>query len=153
MDLFEEEIFEVLSSFEKHSVDYLLVGGFAVNYYGYNRTTVDLDLWIDVSEENKGRLVTSLDELGYDIEDVKSINLSKQPPIDIPIAGFKIELINYLGDILDFREAYESSEKFELNDITIRVLHINHLIDLKESSNRPKDLLDAEELRKIRKRN
>jgi hypothetical protein len=32
--------------------EYLLVGGFAVGYYGYKRSTRDLDLWIPTSPSN-----------------------------------------------------------------------------------------------------
>jgi len=38
-----------------------LVGGFAVNYYGFTRTTSDLDLWIQTSKSNKEALIQSLD--------------------------------------------------------------------------------------------
>jgi len=29
-----------------HGVEYLVVGGYAVGYYGYPRATGDLDIWI-----------------------------------------------------------------------------------------------------------
>lgn len=40
------EILLLLSVFQKHKVDYLIVGGFAVNRYGYNRATGDLDIYL-----------------------------------------------------------------------------------------------------------
>ena len=40
------EMLLLLSVFQKHKVDYLIVGGFAVNRYGYNRATGDLDIYL-----------------------------------------------------------------------------------------------------------
>lgn len=149
MDLFEQEIIDILSSFNKHNVRYILVGGFAVNFYGYNRATADLDLWIELTDNNKSKLIDSLDELSYDTSEIASIQLENQPPIDIPVAGFRIELINYLTNEIQFNEAYDFASILDFGGIQIKVLSIDHLIQIKESSNRPKDLLDAEELRKI----
>jgi hypothetical protein len=56
---------ELFGAFEAAKVRYLVVGGLAVNLYGYVRMTVDLDIMIDLSEENVGRLVGVLERLGY----------------------------------------------------------------------------------------
>ena len=53
MNIFLEEHQEILKALNKNGVDFLLVGGFAVNYHGYNRTTGDMDLWIKPDNENK----------------------------------------------------------------------------------------------------
>ena len=33
-------------------IEYLLIGGYAVGYYGYPRATADMDIWIAISKEN-----------------------------------------------------------------------------------------------------
>ena len=62
MDFFEEDIIKFLSSLNNHSVEYILVGGFAVNVNGISRATKDLDIWLDESEENRKKLVSALQE-------------------------------------------------------------------------------------------
>lgn len=56
---------EFLRLLTSERVEYLLVGGYAVGYYGYPRPTGDLDIWIAVNEENaecyKRRVATSID--------------------------------------------------------------------------------------------
>ena len=37
---------EFLKSLSDHHVEYLLIGGYAVAYHGYPRTTGDMDIWI-----------------------------------------------------------------------------------------------------------
>ncbi len=36
----------------EEGVKYILVGGFAMNYYGFPRATEDIDLLVDPSDEN-----------------------------------------------------------------------------------------------------
>lgn len=43
---------DFLRLLNSHGVEYLLVGGYAVGYYGYPRATGDMDIWIAVSEAN-----------------------------------------------------------------------------------------------------
>ena len=54
------EFREFLACLNHASVDYLLVGGFAVNHYGYHRSTDDIDFWIAVSEANYDRLLAAI---------------------------------------------------------------------------------------------
>ena len=39
---------EIFREFEQKDVRYLIVGGMAVNLYGYLRLTIDLDLMVDL---------------------------------------------------------------------------------------------------------
>jgi len=50
--IFTDDMRDIISLFEKYKVEYALVGGFAVNYYGYVRTTQDIDFLIFPSKEN-----------------------------------------------------------------------------------------------------
>ena len=38
----------------------MLIGGYAVIYYGYERTTGDMDIWLEPSNENKDKLIDAL---------------------------------------------------------------------------------------------
>ncbi len=42
---------EFLQLLNENQVEYLLVGGYAVGYYGYPRAMVDMDIWIGWSPE------------------------------------------------------------------------------------------------------
>ncbi|MCZ4222696.1 hypothetical protein [Pedobacter rhodius] len=47
------EMLLLLKTFEQFNVNYLIVGGFAVNRYGYNRTTGDLDIYLKDTKDNR----------------------------------------------------------------------------------------------------
>jgi hypothetical protein len=55
-----EDFREFLRSFGLHGVKYLLIGGYAVVYHGYPRSTGGLDVWIAISPENAERIVAAL---------------------------------------------------------------------------------------------
>ncbi len=157
MNLFEEEIENFLIMLSKHEVRYLLVGGLAVNFHGYSRTTGDVDLWLDESQENRIKLVNALKE--YNIEGAEAF-LSH--PL---IAGYSELLldngiyVDFMSDLQffkqnNFNECYEIADFFKINDtINVPVLHVNKLISEKQQSSRPKDKDDAEQLIKLHRKN
>lgn len=57
---------ELLRLFNKHRVEYLLIGGYAVAHYGYVRATQDMDLWISIVSSNAAKTVQALIEFGFD---------------------------------------------------------------------------------------
>ena len=64
MTLPEEELFKELSlEFERAKISFLLIGGYAVNAYGYSRTTQDVDFMIVSSDYDKAKQV--LQRCGY----------------------------------------------------------------------------------------
>ena len=63
-----EDFSEFLKLLNDHRVKYLLIGGYAVGYYGYPRTTADMDVWVEISAENASRLVQVFHDFGLQDE-------------------------------------------------------------------------------------
>ena len=61
----QKDLREFIELLNSHDVKYLIVGGFAVAYHGYPRTTGDIDFFIEVSEENARKLTVVLDQFGF----------------------------------------------------------------------------------------
>ncbi|MDX1524140.1 MAG: hypothetical protein R3264_21095, partial [Anaerolineae bacterium] len=61
---------EFLQLLNSHQVEYLLIGGYAVGYYGYPRATADMDIWIAINLENATKVVNVLQEFGFGIEEL-----------------------------------------------------------------------------------
>ena len=51
-----QAVHDFFKKLSEHRVEYLLVGGFAVNAYGFARNTGDLDLWMNDTPENRKAL-------------------------------------------------------------------------------------------------
>lgn len=157
MNIFEDEVVDFMKLLNKNEVKYLLVGGMAVNFYGYSRTTGDVDLWIEDSIQNRQYLVNTLSEFG-----VEGADIFLTHPL---IAGYSEILlgngiyVDFMSNLValkqeEFNDCYQYSDKIQLDsDTQFNVLHFNKLIEEKTKSGRPKDLVDVEELTKWRKQN
>jgi hypothetical protein len=65
MDILNNEFLLFLRCAQQTGLRYLLIGGYAVNYYGYSRNTVDLDIWLAPTNENRGLFVKTLLYMKY----------------------------------------------------------------------------------------
>ena len=61
---------EFLKLLTSHQARYLLIGGFAVGYHGYPRTTNDIDIWVEVDLDNAKRLVAVIKEFGFSMPEL-----------------------------------------------------------------------------------
>lgn len=129
MDLFEDEIILFFKHLAQQQVSFILVGGLAVNYHGFNRATGDIDIWINDSKQNRENFVTALNNYGI---------VGSEVFYDLPfIAGYsEIMLdngmrIDLMSDLQFFKkENYDDCHKlaniFNLADgVEIKILHIN----------------------------
>jgi hypothetical protein len=151
----DNEIIHFMTLCTEHNVRMLMVGGGAVNFHGYQRHSSDVDFWIDISSTNLQNLKTVLVEIGYILEDFpESIKLAEQNiSLKFTPTSLNIELITCFSINKSFDIAYEEAEKvnFEGNSIAKwRVLNFDDLVTSKIKAARPKDLLDIQELNRIR---
>ena len=66
MDIFFDEHKELFRALLKADVEFILVGGYAVNVHGYVRATSDMDIWLKPDNNNKHKLAELLLSLNYD---------------------------------------------------------------------------------------
>ena len=74
MDILLEEHKKLLLLLVKHNVEFMLIGGYAVIYYGYERLTSDMDIWLKPSNENRDKFIAALQEKGIMDEDINVIS-------------------------------------------------------------------------------
>ena len=65
---FEKESNRFVELCIENKVKFLLVGGAAVNFYGYKRYSADIDFWIKPTKENFDKILIVLQKLGYGIQ-------------------------------------------------------------------------------------
>lgn len=157
MQNWEENIDSFVALSNKHNVRMLMVGGGAVNFYGYQRHSADVDFWIETTDENFKKLVLVFQEMGYEIEDFPSAVKNQEQNISIKFSplDLNLELITKFSVNKTFDEAYGDSEIVEVNNKTFlrwNVLSLEDLITSKIKAGRPKDLLDIQQLQEINKK-
>lgn len=139
---------KVIEAFNKAKVEYLVVGGFAVNFHGYNRTTGDLDLWISNSPGNLEELNNAIDALGFSLSDEAINELNSNGIVTFSDGDFVVELLTRLNisKEVTFMEALGRSIKRVVEGVEVRVISLQDLKNEKAKSKRYKDLDDLSKL-------
>jgi len=154
----------------KH-VEYLLVGGYAVQYYGYPRPTRDLDLWTATHPVNAQKLGEACQIFGSGVPELTSepfqhanriIRIVIPPPsfeILDPIIGSRPESLAFFQgnqteqiEILtvqsgvSFETCYAERVVETLDGVEVSIISLRHLQAIKQAGNRAKDLDDLAHL-------
>lgn len=134
----------ILRVLAAHEVDYVVIGGLAVQAHGHPRTTQDLDLVPEPTPENRRRLRAALTELG-----ARPVGARDPGPVSIPEIGV-LELDTDAGGIdihaappgaAPYAQLRERALVIEL-DVPVAVAGRDDLIAMKRASGRPIDRSD-----------
>ena len=151
MDIFYEPHKLFLTKMIDAKVEFMLIGGYAVNYYGYNRPTGDMDLWLKPDNANRDQFTKILIDEDFEEEDIqviKQANFSKPMIFHVGESPYRIDFMNFIANV-EYDEADAIKIKAEVDGIILPIIHYNDLIRTKEISTRLKDKADVEELKKI----
>ncbi|MGZ3755246.1 MAG: hypothetical protein ACXVAY_13735 [Mucilaginibacter sp.] len=153
MDLFDEDLLLFWKCLFQHNVNYIMVGGFATRFHGFNRNTDDLDLWLEDTLTNRKNLRAAFKELQYG--DFPSIETMQFVPgwTNFYVGdGIVLDIMTDMKGLenMSFSTCLSQASIADLDGIKIPFLHINQLILNKKVVNRPKDQIDVIELEKIR---
>lgn len=130
---FPENFRSIIEAFNKHKVEYLLIGGFAMGAYGHVRSTGDLDIFINATNENAARTLQACIDFGIDKEDLKEEMFLVEKMIGIGVPPLRIEILKKL-DTVDFKYAYQRAEIKIIDGQRINVVSLDDLILLKEAA-------------------
>jgi len=137
---------EFLKLLKEHDVHYMLVGGFAVFYYGHIRATADIDFWIRPDLENGKKVIKLLGEFGFPTEQLRPESfLDSNLLVRMGVAPIRIELFTALSGI-EFESSFARSRLIQLDEVEVRIIGLEDLKLNKKASGRLKDLDDLEHL-------
>lgn len=139
---------ELLQLLNANRVEYLLIGGWAVLYYGYPRYTADIDFWYRSDPDNAALLIRALQEFGIsDPSLTTELVVLPGTILRLGRAPMQVEFINQI-DGVEFGACYGRRVIEEIEGITVPLIGRDDLIVNKRASNRLKDLADIEGLTK-----
>ena len=148
-NIFNDDFRDFINALNKHDVEYMLVGGYAVILNGYRRSTGDMDIWVNVTPENHKKLVKAFLSFGLPTADISEYNFLRNDDMDVFTYGVPpvcIEILKVVKGCDDFAEAYKISNVYDENGLQIRFVHVNTLIEAKKASGRHRDMDDIEKL-------
>lgn len=144
-----DDWYEMLVALLDNDVRFLVVGAHALAVHGVSRGTQDIDLWIDPSAENAGRVWQALsdfqapaDALGITLDDLQRPGTVVQ----FGLPPNRIDLLTAVSGVDTFEAAWRTRVRQTVRGRAIPFLGREALIQNKLASGRRKDLADVEAL-------
>ena len=153
MSIFNSDFLEYIELLNYHKVEYVLVGGMAVNLHGYRRTTGDMDIFVNPTPQNHLKLRKVHLDFGMHMGEMdlleNFINTSKFDVFTFGNSPIQIDVLTVCKGIA-FKMAQESAIEYDIDDgLKVSVIDYRTLISTKKASNRLRDQADIEELEKV----
>lgn len=139
-------------------MEYVTIGGVAIQAHGAQRLTRDLDVTIAASAENFERLAAMLIDVEARIIGPDGGRSREVPGARLLAASDQWHLITRFGplDVVtapaglgSFADLRARAHDVELGDLIVAIAHREDLIRLKRASGRPQDLADVELLESL----
>jgi predicted nucleotidyltransferase len=145
---------ELLERLVEAEIRFVLVGGLAVNAWGYIRATQDVDVVPDPDPENLSRLDQLLRELGGRVDvggrllDSASIStfLRTGDRTFVRTELGQVDVLQGLPQVPRYKELKEQAKQIDIDGLEVRVCSLDHLLEMKRSSDRPRDRDDLQAL-------
>ena len=151
MKIFEPLFINVIEKLLQCDVEFILIGGYAVNYYGYGRYTGDIDFWLKPDNANKEKFLKTLAALNRsseEIEEIEKLDFTLPQVVSIGELPLRVDFLTKVN-LVNFDEAWQKRKAFPLKNFVLPVVDYHHLILTKFNTGRPKDKLDIDELQRI----
>ncbi len=138
-----KEFIELLNS---ESVEYAIVGGWALGFHGRPRYTQDMDILVRSTTDNAGRIENAIKRFGFGSLGLAAADfLVPGQVIQLGQPPNRIDLLTSLTGVTA-QEIWESIEAGELDGVPVSFLSRKVLIKNKKATGRPRDRADVEEL-------
>jgi len=150
-NIFHSDFRDFILALNNNNVRYLLVGGYAVIFYGHARNTGDMDIWVDCTADNYKSLVKAFHEFRMPVFDMTEDRFLQKEAFDVFRFGRKpvaIDIMTKMAD-LDFDDCYKQKQIFNDDNLLLPVVHVRNLITAKKAAGRNKDLDDLQHLPEI----
>ncbi len=141
-----KDVDDLLGLFQSHSVEFLIIGAYAVMVYSEPRFTKNIDFWVNPSSENATKVYSALKEFGAPLSNL-TINDFATPGYfyTMGVPPGRMEILMSVAD-LSFDSCYASKSEIEFGTRTVPVISKQDLIRAKIAAGRPQDLIDLKKL-------
>ena len=137
---------EFFASFNRHDVQYLIVGGYAFALHAHPRYTGDMDVFVAPTEPNAQKIIQSLADFGALLTSLTSEDLaSPGKAVQLGDPPLRINILTAV-DGLSFEEAWPRRVDSRYGDQVVHFISKEDLITNKRASGRKQDLLDLDSL-------
>jgi hypothetical protein len=135
---------EFLKLLNSHEVDYLLIGGYAVNYYDYARGRAGMDFWIGTDPSNAAKVASALREFGL-AQATAAVFAEPGKVVRMGVPPLRLAVLTSVSG-LEFPTAFRNRVVAEIDGVLVNLVSLADLKTNKKACGRHKDLADLEQL-------
>jgi hypothetical protein len=140
---------DILSAFADASVEFLVVGAYAVAAHGVPRATGDIDLFVRPTPENAQRVWNALLTFGAPLDRVDIADFAREGTIfQVGVVPRRIDVITAI-DGVSFEAAWRGRTDLVLDGVRLPVIGLRELLANKRAVGRPQDMADVERLQSL----
>jgi len=155
-DIADPFFLQFLTAMQQRQVRYMLIGGIAVNFHGVIRNTLDMDIWLAPTNENRDLFYRVLLDLGYteeEIADYRNEDFTTFFKCEIGEMPHTIDCLTFVHPNINFDDAEKVMIRHDIgNRLILNVVDYDFLRNMKILTHRTKDWYDVSELDKFKKK-
>lgn len=141
-----QDFLEFIRLLNLNKVKYIIVGAYALSFYGRPRFTGDIDILISTKPENAARMIKVLEAFGMGSLGLKQIDFETPGQIiQLGVAPRRIDIMTEITGV-DFERAWLNKVEASLEGETVYYLGKEDYIANKKATGRARDLSDIEEI-------
>lgn len=143
---------DMVECLQREGVEFMLVGGYAVALHGWPRMTFDIDFWIMANPQNAAAVMRALKAFGAPLMDLKEEDFHKPGMVfQIGTEPQRIDILSAISGVA-YEDAASRAVRMEVDGLSLKVIALDDLIANKRASGRPKDIVDAMTLEKMKEK-
>jgi predicted nucleotidyltransferase len=144
------DVEKLLKLLKENKVRFVIIGATAFPIYGYSRTTLDIDIFIEPKLLNAQKTLCALAEFGYDLTDISVEDLLTKKVL---IRQYLVETdIHPFVTGATFESVWAHKVGGKLGETFVWFASLDDLIKMKRAAGRAKDLEDLKYLLKLKRR-
>ena len=137
---------DLLESFNRHEVDYVIVGGYALAFHGAPRFTGDMDIFVRPDPRNAQRILDALADFGFASPDLAVEDfVALDKVVQLGVAPVRVDLLTSVTAVT-WEEAQSGRACGTYGDVPVHYIGREQFIANKRACGRKKDLADLEAL-------
>lgn len=142
----QKDFKELLELFNRHNVEYMIVGGYALAFHGAPRFTGDIDIFVRPVSMNAKHIINALNDFGFESVGLSAADFEKPDNvIQLGVPPVRVDIVTSLTSI-SWESAFKSRVQGRYGDVPVSYIGREQFILNKRAIGRKKDFADIEAL-------
>jgi hypothetical protein len=140
----QQDFRDLLELFNKHKVDYIIVGAYALGFHGAPRYTGDLDVFVQPEPLNARSIVRALHEFGFGSVGLTEADFEEEGRVvQLGFPPVRVDIITSITGV-SWEQARSGRAQGQFGDLSVHYIGRDDLIANKRALGRKKDIADLE---------